>query len=766
MKRVGVIFLLLSLFLTFNKNVYAQESNTKEISSASDFITELSKTEGSKITLTSDLEVNETAKINKDVYMDLNGHTLKFNLTNKQTAFNVSSSGTLTFEDSKENGTLSTNAKWLFYSSGGHITIKNGNYIINNDSTGTFTSKYMFSSTIGKIDILGGHFTSTGDITNESNKTTFYMFCLKGGEINLGNKNTKDTDIVVEDNLVATTNYMFQASSKVSINISAGIYNTRGSLFYLLGKDRNNQIITNITGGKFNSSSTGIPIYLLDYTKTTITDGEIITSGYGIFVSSYDHLIAEPAVELIIGDNKGGNPSITSSRFAISGNHLDPGTKITINNGKIISKNSTAIYHPQQGILTINGGLIQGQCGIAAKMGQMVINGGTIVGLGQLESEVSSEVYGGTVADGSALSFSVDIYPAIDGVEEEYGSNLSVTINDGAFISKQGNSMTVYDWNFPGQEQKVIFDIKNGRFTNFPVTRIATTYDSASNIATITSTKNYLNISPNNTKDNKEYNWAPQAYYEHGKLDYGYQPTDAPYYAHLSKAVLDNKNEEYNSKNNIYYLQGKINKGSILEYTKIIHNWDMCREYIPETVTSLIGKDKIFTRDTLDLKFGFDGYTTAEIIKDKETIGYLYFPMITFDSNGGTFDNKQKLQKTIVTAVSKIVTDNITYILLDDGEKIKIKTDELLELPKNPAKKGETFIGWYYDKNSTERPVDFSSNKIQKNMTVYAHYSGSGLINPQTSNNAILCIIGILVCFGLGVLGIYSKKNTKTTTTK
>jgi len=778
MKKMGVFLLMLSFVLLFKMDVYALKDNVKEVSTANDFIAELSKTESSKIILTSDFIVEETANITKDVSIDLNGHTLKFNLSNKKTAFNISSGSSLTLDDGQKSGTLSTNAKWIFYTSGGHITIKNGHYIINNDTDGEFSTKYMFSSVNGKIDILGGQFTSTGNITNGSAKTTFYMFYLKGGEINLGNENTKDTDIVVEDNLVASTNYMFSALTKGSVNISAGTYNTRGSLFYFLGKDRNSKIITNITGGKFHSSSTGIPIYLLDYTKTTITGGDITTSGYGIFVSSYDHLIADPAVELIIGDNKGGNPSITSSSFAISGNHLDPGTKITINSGKIISKNAPAIYHPQQGILTINGGLIQGQSGIAAKMGQIVINGGTIVGLGELDSSVSSEVYGGSVADGSALSFSIDIYPAVDGVEEEYGNRLSVTINDGVFISKQGNSMTVYDWNFPGQEQKVTFDIKNGRFTNFPVTKIATIYDSASKTATITSTKNYLNISSNNTTDNKEYNWIPQAYYENGKIDYGYQQIDAPYYATLSEAVLDNKNESYNSKNNIYYLQGKIHKGNILEYTKIIHGWNICQEYIPESVIDLIGEDKLFPRDVLPLKSNFEGYASAEIVKDKEVIGYLYFPIITFDSNEGIFENHQKFQKTIVTAVSKIATENVSYIALDNGKKFDIKTDNLLVLPETPTKEGATFIGWYYDKDSTERPVDFSKTKIQDNIVVYAHYrdnvtgssdvedknnSSSFITNPNTSDNIMFNLTCLfLSCIALCSLGICYRKKYKT----
>lgn len=765
-----LVFLMFSIFQI--KDVYAVDVKTK-----TEFFQEIEN--GNSIELTNDIELEETVAIKNTTEIDLNGFQLKFSLGPAKTVFNISAGGSLTIKDSNGTGMISSDAKWLFYNNGGNLTINGGNYLLEGDFRGNSTSvsRYMISSTNGNVTILKGNFNITGSIQNDNQsygkKTYSYMFNIKNGTLTIGDNNTKNENIIVNDNVTASNGYIFYATGNARLNITAGTFNTNKNLILFQGTSRDKKVIANITGGNFNSSLVGIPISLYDYSKTVITDGSITTAGYGIFVSSYDYLISDPAVELVIGDNKGGAPSITADSFAIAGNNLDPGTKITINSGTIISNNATAIYHPQQGTFIMNGGFVQGKSGIAAKMGQFEFNGGTIVGIGKSEATNSTGVSGGTIADGAALSFSTNIYSTKSGVEKEYGNSLSVTINDGTFISKEEIAMVVYDWNFPDKEQVVTFNIKNGRFTNFPVTKIAT-YDSNTKISTITSTKNYLSISADDTANNKEYNWAPQAYYNHGKIDYNFQSTAAPYYASLYKSILDNKNEEYNSNNNIYYLQGEIKQGNILEYTKLIDNWDMCQQYIPNSVIDLIGENKIFIRDTLELKNNFDGYTSASILKDNETIGYLYFPIITFDSNGGEFANNKTIKTTIVTAVSKIVTENISYIILDDGEKLEIKTDNLLELPENPTKKGATFIGWYYDKDNTEHPVDFSTTKIQKNIKVYAHYKNNivdinngnqseSLINPNTSDYINTYVIGTIISFiALCSLIIYYKKNNDT----
>lgn len=66
---------------------------------------------------------------------------------------------------------------------------------------------------------------------------------------------------------------------------------------------------------------------------------------------------------------------------ALCGQGTMHGTSITINGGKI-SGELTAIYHPQYGKMTVNGGEIEGKTAIEMRAGKLVVNGGTMIGNG------------------------------------------------------------------------------------------------------------------------------------------------------------------------------------------------------------------------------------------------------------------------------------------------------------------------------------------------------------------------------------------------
>lgn len=68
--------------------------------------------------------------------------------------------------------------------------------------------------------------------------------------------------------------------------------------------------------------------------------------------------------------------------FGISGNGTRRDTSITVNDGTITaaSNDSVAIYHPQQGTLIVNGGIIRGNTGIEIRSGSLTVNGGIITG--------------------------------------------------------------------------------------------------------------------------------------------------------------------------------------------------------------------------------------------------------------------------------------------------------------------------------------------------------------------------------------------------
>ena len=79
---------------------------------------------------------------------------------------------------------------------------------------------------------------------------------------------------------------------------------------------------------------------------------------------------------------KGG--TIQGYYYGIAGNGTRHGTDITINGGTITTANTegdnTAIYHPQDGKLTVTGGTITGNTGIEIRSGSLTVTGGIIKG--------------------------------------------------------------------------------------------------------------------------------------------------------------------------------------------------------------------------------------------------------------------------------------------------------------------------------------------------------------------------------------------------
>ena len=103
---------------------------------------------------------------------------------------------------------------------------------------------------------------------------------------------------------------------------------------------------------------------------------------------------------------------------AIQGNGTKHGTSITINGGKI-SGLLTAIYHPQYGEMTVNGGEIEGATAIEMRAGKLVVNSGTMIGNGDpFESDPNGN---GATTLGAAVA----------AVQHTTKLDLSVEINGG-----------------------------------------------------------------------------------------------------------------------------------------------------------------------------------------------------------------------------------------------------------------------------------------------------------------------------------------------
>lgn len=126
--------------------------------------------------------------------------------------------------------------------------------------------------------------------------------------------------------------------------------------------------------------------------------------------TNYDVLNAVLVTEATITSN--------CNYAAIQGNGNSHGTSITINGGKI-SGELTAIYHPQYGEMTVNGGEIEGATAIEMRAGKLVVNSGTMIGNGDpFESDPNGN---GATTLGAAVA----------AVQHTTKLDLSVEINGG-----------------------------------------------------------------------------------------------------------------------------------------------------------------------------------------------------------------------------------------------------------------------------------------------------------------------------------------------
>ena len=171
------------------------------------------------------------------------------------------------------------------------------------------------------------------------------------------------------------------------------------------------------------------------YTETDYTGGNTGWALVYVYGSNARFLMEEGTIEAVRPDpvNKGqfavgveagaemimNGGTVKAGWYAVSGNGQDTsGTKIIINGGEMISTSDYAIYHPQSGTVTINGGAVRGAAGAASfNRGTLIVNGGEItsegtgdtgswgdgtgnqkkaaINLNAAYGDVSMEIYGG-----------------------------------------------------------------------------------------------------------------------------------------------------------------------------------------------------------------------------------------------------------------------------------------------------------------------------------------------------------------------------------
>ena len=171
------------------------------------------------------------------------------------------------------------------------------------------------------------------------------------------------------------------------------------------GADVSGKVTLDLNGHKI----TGSDGYSADYLLAVKRGGDLTindTDGTGAITT--DTIAC--AVKMTVKDeNDSKTPAkltvnggtIKGNWYGIVGNGTRHNTEITINNGTIMnfSKDGTAIYHPQDGSLTITGGKIQSpNTAIEIRSGSLTVTGGIISG-GTGEPEVSGNGNGTTTSN-------------------------------------------------------------------------------------------------------------------------------------------------------------------------------------------------------------------------------------------------------------------------------------------------------------------------------------------------------------------------------
>ena len=209
----------------------------------------------------------------------------------------------------------------------------------------------------------------------------------------------------------------------------------------------------------------------LDLNGKTITENNLgLTKGL---------IAAGNGSELIVNDSSNGNGAITTSKtwaalqvhanskltinggnftgywYALSGNGKEHDTTITINDGTfnvIETAEAPAVYHPQRGTFTINGGTFTGTLGMEIRAGKLIMNGGTIVAT---KAPASSHPNGsGTTTEGAGIAIA----------QHTTKMDTSVIINGGTIKGYSAIYQSNPQNNDPENSGKVSIEIKGGTF--------------------------------------------------------------------------------------------------------------------------------------------------------------------------------------------------------------------------------------------------------------------------------------------------------------
>ncbi len=262
-----------------------------------------------------------------------------------------------------------------------------------------------------------------GAATLEKTDGTKIGYATASGAITAA-KGDPGSVVVLNENASSTSTTKFGASADITLDLNGYTYTFQGT-----SKDgfqlTNGAKLTIINS---NESKTGTFIATGAKGKGK-ANSAILTNrpGGGTIVIGENVTVKGPIVLLGEGSEAtiaGTVDAAGLQEFAISGNGAQSeNTKITIKDTAVIKSdsNAPAIYHPQVGTLTVEGGTIEGGTGIEMRSGTLIVNGGAITATADAFS--CNPNGSGNTTTGAAIAIA----------QHTTKNDISVTISGGTF---------------------------------------------------------------------------------------------------------------------------------------------------------------------------------------------------------------------------------------------------------------------------------------------------------------------------------------------
>ena len=309
----------------------------------------------------------------------------------------------------------------------GYVLDKNGsNYFATEESKALF-----------KVVYKDGTEKKTADISNKRKAKSVTLL----GDVSDFAGSFGSTDELAEDFVLDLGGFTLSGKSTAStqvLNIYVPMTIKNGTIKYMSSNARYGAMTTSA--------------------DVTIAGDAVIDGGkgYGIWTDGYGHTLT------VNGTVK------SDGAYAITGNGNDDtgyidDCNITVNDGATIqSPNGIAIYHPEMGTVTVNGGDISGHTGIEMCAGKLVVKGGSITSSGANMDATGSQ---NAILDGAAISVIDRNYPGGTPTMEITGGTIRAT-GEGALAVKAYDykSDMVKEWTNAAESVKV----SGGTFSSDP----------------------------------------------------------------------------------------------------------------------------------------------------------------------------------------------------------------------------------------------------------------------------------------------------------